>query len=80
MKKFGKLRELISVKYGTMDTFAKAFGVGVTTLSKKLTGKAEITRADIYKFCALLDIPTEQIPEYFFYDFSCQKVTNAIGF
>ena len=67
MKKFGKLREQISIKYGTMDTFARVFGVNSATLSKKLTGKADISRTEIERFCELLDIAVEQIPEYFFY-------------
>lgn len=79
MKKFGKLREQISIKYGTMDNFAKVFGVNSATLSKKLTGKGKITKEDIERFCELLDIPVEEIPEYFFYDFGCQLATVAIG-
>ena len=67
MKKFGKLREQISIKYGTMDNFARVFGVNSATLSKKLTGKTDISRLEIVKFCELLDICAEQIPEYFFY-------------
>ena len=67
MKKFGKLREQISIKYGTMDNFARVFGVNSATLSKKLTGKTDISRLEIVKFCELLDITVEQIPEYFFY-------------
>ena len=68
MKRFGKLRERISIMYGTIDNFAKVFGVNTATLSKKLTGKSQITREEIVKFCELLDISVEQVPEYFFYD------------
>ena len=68
MKRFGKLRERISIKYGTMENFARVFGVNAATLSKKLTGKTDITRTEIERFCELLDISVEQIPEYFFYD------------
>ena len=71
MKKFGKLREQISIKYGTMDNFARVFGVNSATLSKKLTGKTDISRTEIEKFCELLDIAVEQIHEYFFYGQSC---------
>lgn len=67
MKKFGKLREQISIKYGTNDNFAKVFGVNHATLSKKLTGRSQITREEIERFCELLDISVERIPEYFFY-------------
>ena len=67
MKRFGKLREQISIMYGTMDNFARVFGVNSATLSKKLTGKTDISRLEIVKFCELLDIAVEQIPEYFFY-------------
>lgn len=79
MKRFGKLRERISIMYGTMDSFARVFGVNSTTLSKKLTGKSQITKEEIEKFCELLDISVEQIPEYFFYDFGCQMATVAIS-
>ena len=68
MKRFGKVRERISIMYGTIDDFAKVFGVNTATLSKKLTGKTDITRTEIERFCELLDISVEQIPEYFFYD------------
>ena len=71
MKKFGKLRERISIMYGTMDNFARVFGINSATLSKKLTGKGKITKEDIERFCELLDIPATQIPEYFFYDMGC---------
>ena len=77
MKKFGKVRERISIMFGTMDNFARVFGVNSATLSKKLTGRAKITKEDIEKFCELLEIPVEQIPEYFFYDMSCHLATSA---
>ena len=68
MKWFGKLRERISIMYGTIDNFAKAFGVNTATMSKKLTKKSQITREEMERFCELLDLSVEQIPEYFFYD------------
>lgn len=67
MRKFGKLREKIKLVFGTQKAFAEAMGVHSTTMNAKLNSKVEWTSNEIEKVCALLNIPTEKIQEYFFY-------------
>ena len=61
-----KLRGRIREYYETQEAFAKAMDVSPATLSKKLRGKTEWDRQEIEKVCALLAIPLEEIPAYFF--------------
>ncbi len=61
-----KLRGRIRECYETQEAFAKALNVSPATLSKKLMGKTEWDRQEIEEACALLDIPAEEIPTYFF--------------
>lgn len=58
----GKIRE----KFGTQEAFAVAMGMNPATLSAKLTGKTEWTRAEIEKACNLLGIALEDAHLYFF--------------
>lgn len=67
MKKYGKLRELIKTKFEKNDDFAEAMDLNPSTLSKKLNGRASFTGTEIECACNLLEIPKEQIHEYFFY-------------
>ena len=64
---FGKLREAIRNKCGTLRNFAELSGIKYCSLVRKLSGKTEFTRAEIALCCELLDIPVERIHEYFFY-------------
>lgn len=61
-----KLRGRIVEKYDNYTAFAEALGVSVQQLNPKLTGKTGITKADIIKWCPMLDISSEMIGEYFF--------------
>lgn len=63
---FSKLRGRIREKFGTQEAFAVAMDMSPATLSCKLTDKTEWTKSEIEKACKLLDIPVEQIHEYFF--------------
>ena len=65
--RFGRLREAISTKYGTLQKFADASGIKYCSLVRKLAGKSKFTREEMAKCCELLDIPVERIHEYFFY-------------
>ena len=67
MRTFGKLREKIKTKYGTIAEFATAMGKDTSTVSGKLNGKTGWKQAEIELACKLLDIPMEQVCEYFFY-------------
>ena len=67
MRKFGALRELIKLKYGTQKAFAEAMGMNVTTLNLKLNDKTVWTVPEIEKACKLLNFSTSEIATYFFY-------------
>lgn len=67
MRTYGKLREKIKAKFGTIGAFAKALGKDRSSVSNKLNGIAPWTAADIEDACKLLDISIEEVHEYFFY-------------
>lgn len=58
----GKIREV----YDTNAAFAKAIGMGKTTLSLKLNNKAEWTQAEMVSAMDLLNIPPTSVRTYFF--------------
>ena len=66
-RKYGKLREAISHKFGTQPQFANAMGIDKATLTAKLNGKTDWKAKEIEKAVNLLEIPIVQIPDYFFY-------------
>lgn len=63
---YAKLRGRIREKFKTQDAFAKAMEMNPASLSSKLTGKTEWTRAEIEKACVLLEIPLAEAHLYFF--------------
>ena len=58
----GRIREF----FKTQDRFAKALGMGCSSLNKRLTNKLEFTSGEIFLACQLLQIEKEEIPTYFF--------------
>lgn len=64
--KFAKLRGRITEKFGTESRFAKALGISLIAVSRKLNGVTNFTRKDILKWCEVLQIPVKDIPIYFF--------------
>ena len=68
MRTYGKLRERIKQKFGTLCAFVDAAGMNRSTLSMKLNGKLAWRSTEIEAICKLLDIPMESVGEYFFYD------------
>lgn len=67
MRTYGRLREAIRVKYKTLEKFADAMHIDRGILSKRLNGKTGWKSSEIELACRLLDIPMEQVNEYFFY-------------
>lgn len=63
---FAKLRGRITEKFGTESRFAKALGLSLIAVSRKLNGVSGFTRKDILKWCEVLQIPIKDIPLYFF--------------
>ena len=62
------LRGRIIQKYGSVRNFVEPFGLSYPTLLAKISGSSDLTTSEILKLCDLLDIPSEQIPAYFFAD------------
>ena len=61
-----ELRQRIRGKYARIGDFAKALGIASGTLSLKLMGKSEWSRAEIEKTAELLDLTPDEIMRYFF--------------
>jgi len=61
-----KLRGLIVEKFGSNKAFAEAVGCCDVTVSNYLSGARIINRVTIQKWCEALDIPKEEIADYFF--------------
>ncbi len=53
-------------KYNSQTAFTKAFGVSENTLSLKLNNKIRFTTDDIIKISKMLEIPKNEIGQYFF--------------
>lgn len=62
---YPRLRGLIREKFATQEAFAEAMGMTPATLSGKLNGKTEWTRAEIERACRLLGIALAEAFEYF---------------
>lgn len=67
MRTYGKLREKIRGVFGTIGSFATAWGKDRSTVSNKLNGLAPWTDVDIEETCKLLGIAIEEVSDYFFY-------------
>ena len=66
VKPYAKLRGRICEMYGTQATFAKLMKLNRATLTNKLNGASNWTRAEIEKACILLEIPITEVHLYFF--------------
>lgn len=63
---YRKLRGKIVEIYGSQTAFVEAFGVSENTFSLKMNNKVRFSANDIIKICRMLDIPKNEIGEYFF--------------
>ena len=68
MRTYGKLRELIREKFGTLGSFADAMGIDRSTLSNKINGINAWKQDEIERACKLLEIPMSEVYDYFFYE------------
>lgn len=66
MYNYRKLVGRIIEKYGSQKEFAKALNETETELSLKLNNKRGISREQMLEIIKLLDIPKEEVYEYFF--------------
>ena len=63
---YAKLRGLIREKFNTQENFAKAMGLSAGTLSCKLCGVTDWTRAEMMRACDLLGLSFAEAYVYFF--------------
>lgn len=64
---YARLRGRIRAIYGTQASFARSMCLSECTLSQKLNNHTEWTADEIRKACELLEIPSDELPIYFFY-------------
>ena len=63
---YSKLKGRIREKYQAQAAFAKAMDMSPSTLSKKLTNRAQWTCPEVMKACELLGIPLAEAHVFFF--------------
>lgn len=63
---YNKLRGRIIEKFGNVLSFCKEIQISEPSIYSKLKHRTEFTQSQIVKSCILLDIPTNEIPVYFF--------------
>ena len=61
-----KLRGRIYEKFGSQTKFAEALGVRVTTVNNQLKRPNNFSQETIAKWANVLEIPANEIGEYFF--------------
>lgn len=64
--KTDKLQSRIIERFGTQASFAEALGMDKTTLSKLISEGREWKGSKMMRAVELLEIPNDQIDEYFF--------------
>lgn len=63
---FQKLKGRITEKFNHQEAFAKKVGIAIPSLSNKLNNKSQFSQSEIARAYKLLDIPVDEIDEYFF--------------
>lgn len=63
---YGKLRERIRDKQATQTDLANALNLSTKTISLKMSGKISWKQEEIFKLLQFLNIPNEQVSDYFF--------------
>ena len=63
---FSKLKGRIQEKLDTPERFAAELGVSVPALIKKLNNKSQFNQSEIDKSRILLEIPNDELDQYFF--------------
>lgn len=61
-----KLRGRIVEKFRSQKAFSEACGRSLSFISQYMCGKKYLTQNDIYKWAELLEIPGDEIDDYFF--------------
>ena len=66
MYNYNKLKGLIKEYYDTQESFAKALGIGVTTLQSRLNGATYFNQREIEEVKALFSLDASTVNEVFF--------------
>lgn len=64
--KYAKLRGKIRECYGTQEAFSAAMAMHPSSISNKLNGATDWTRAEMEQAAKLLHFTLDEIHEYFF--------------
>lgn len=63
---YNKLKGKIKERFNTQEEFAKALGIGASTLNLKLNNKTEWSQDEMREALKLLNVSEGQIEKYFF--------------
>ncbi len=63
---YSKLRGKIVEKYGTIKAISEKSEIRGELFTDAFKGRRTFTQAEIYRLCELLEIPDDQIADYFF--------------
>ncbi len=63
---YSKLKGKIKEHFNTQEEFAKALGIGASTLNLKLNNKTEWSQDEMREALKLLNVSEGQIEKYFF--------------
>ncbi len=63
---YSKLRGRIVEICGTQQNFTRQMGISGTAVSAKLNNRVEFTQGEILRAAQILQIPADQIRDYFF--------------
>lgn len=63
---YGRLKEMIKLKFGNQRDFANALGISYSALNLRLNNNVQWMSGEIVRVCELLGIPLENAHLYFF--------------
>jgi len=67
-KQIGMIKERIFMSKTNLRKMADEMIISPTTLCNKVNGRSELTQTEIYNLSMILDIPVDEISDYFFDD------------
>ena len=75
-KKLSKLHETIINRYGSVSRFSREHDLDSKRLNKQLLGVIRMKESDIFIISQILEIPKEEIVDYFMPDFLRGKIQH----
>lgn len=65
-----KLKSKVKAMYGSQVGLAKELGYSQSSFNKKINGKSPLTDCEMFRLINFLNIPHNEIFEYFFQQYS----------